>query len=297
MTDQSISKPQGAARSTKGLMQKTINHLIQLQDLLIARAQQEASMEDVRLEQLDAAIQAMYEQLPPPIAAQFKRIEKKAVLGIVPVANGVCSACGMSLPVSLVHSVHAADRLHTCPNCARMLFYPESSPRNIGKRQRRSEPPKVGIERFSAPELMIPDLASTERDDVLAELCSKMEAEGFVDNGRLLLEEALKREAIAGTAIGHSLAFPHVRGVEGGGLTLALGVSAKGVKFGGPGRALTRIVFFMVIPTAASAFYLKLLSGLAQVFQKEEAREKLMGHDSPEKLWKALIKVTKPLIR
>ena len=74
MTDQSISKPQGAARSTKGLMQKTINHLIQLQDLLIARAQQEASMEDVRLEQLDAAIQAMYEQLPPPIAAQFKRI-------------------------------------------------------------------------------------------------------------------------------------------------------------------------------------------------------------------------------
>jgi len=297
VTDHSTIEPQGTARSTKGLMQKTINHLIQLQDLLIARAQQEASMPDARMEQLEAAIREMYEQLPAPIAAQFRRLEKKATLGIVPIANGVCSACGMSLPVSMVHAVHAADRLHACPNCARLLYYPESSPRNIGRRQRRSEPPKVGIERFSSPELMVPELASIERDDVLAELCSKMEAEGFVDNGARLLEEALKREAIACTAVGHSLAFPHVRGVEGGGLTMALGVSPKGIKFGGPGRTLTRIVFFMVIPTAASAFYLKLLSGLAQIFQKEEAREKLMGHDSPEKLWKALIKITKPVIR
>ena len=254
-------------------------------------------MTDARMEQLDAAIREMYEQLPQPIAAQFRRLEKKAVQGIVPVANGVCSACGMSLPVSLVHAVRAADRLHACPNCARMLFFPESVPRTIGKKHRRSEPPKVGIERFSAPELMVPDLASTERDDVLAEICSKMEAEGFVDKGLRLIEESLKREAIASTAIGHGLAFPHVRGVEGGGLTMAVGVSSKGIKSWGPGRALTRIVFFVAIPTAASAFYLKLLSGLAQTFQKEDAREKLMGHDSPEKLWKALIKTTKSLIR
>lgn len=254
-------------------------------------------MENARFEQLDASIQAMYEQLPPQVATQFRRIEKKSLLGIVPVANGVCSACGMSLPVSLVHSVHAADALHSCPNCARLLYYPESSPRRIGKRARRSEPPKVGIERFSAPELMIPDLVSTERDDVIAELCSKMEAEGFVDNGKRLLEEALKREAIASTAIGHGLAFPHVRGVEGGALTLALGVSSKGVKFGGPSRILTRAVFFMAIPTAASAFYLKLLSGLAETFQKDDARDKLVGQETQDKLWKALIKATKPVIR
>lgn len=253
-------------------------------------------MPGTRLAQLDASIQTLFEQLPTDIANQFRKIEKKGHLAIVPIANGVCSACGMSLPVSLVHAVHAADRLHHCPSCARMLYYPEASPRRIGRRRRRSEPPKVGIERFSSPELMVPQLVSTERDDVLAELCSKMEAEGFVDNGQKLLEEALKREAICSTAVECGLAFPHVRGVEGGGLTLALGLSKKGVKFGA-GKSLTRIVFFVVIPTAASAFFLKLLSGLAQTFQKEEARDKLFEADTPEKLWKALVKATKGTIQ
>ncbi len=89
------------------------------------------------------------------------------------------------------------------------------------------------------------------------------------------------------------MAFPHVRGVEGGALTLALGLSKKGIKFGGPGRKLTRIVFFMVIPTAASAFYLKLLSGLTQTFRQTEARNKLFEANTPEKLWKTLLKLTK----
>ncbi len=286
-----------AARNKKGPMHRIINHLIQLQDLMVARAQQEASMPGARLSQLDASIQTLFSELPPNVADHFRKIEKKGLLAVVPISNGVCSACGMSLPVSLVHEVHAAKSLHFCPSCTRMLYYPEAPTRNIGKRKRRSEPPKVGIERFSSPELMITDLKSTERDDVLSELCTKMEAEGFVDNAAKLLEEALKREAIVSTAVDHGLAFPHVRGVEGGGLTMALGLSRKGVKFSPGTRALTRIIFFMVIPTAASAFYLKLLSGLNQSFQKEEAREKLFEAETPEQLWKLLFKATKATIQ
>ena len=59
------------------------------------------------------------------------------------------------------------------------------------------------------------------------------------------------------------------------------------------GKANTRVIFFMVIPTAASAFYLKLLAGLSQVFQKSENRDKLLEADTSEKLWKALIKTTR----
>jgi mannitol/fructose-specific phosphotransferase system IIA component (Ntr-type) len=246
---------------------------------------------------LDAAIQTLSDQLPPDVSNQFKKIEKKGSIAIVPVAKGVCSACGMSLPVSLVHDIHAADKLHQCPNCARMLYYPESSLRGIGKKKRRNEPPKIGIERFSSAELMIPSLASSGRDEVIAELSQKMEAEGFVENGAKLLEEALRREAIVSTAVEDGLAFPHVRGVEGGGLTLALGLHSKGVKFEGPTKAPTRIIFFMVIPTAASAFYLKLISGLCTAFQKEESREKLFEADTPDKLFKALIKTTKATIQ
>ena len=80
-------------------------------------------------------------------------------------------------------------------------------------------------------------------------------------------------------------------------MTLALGLAPKGIKFDPAGKATTRIIFFMVIPTAASAFYLKLLSGLAQVFQKPENREKLLDADTPEKMWRALLKATRMAIQ
>ncbi len=275
-------------------MQRTINHLIQLQDLYIARAQKEASMPGAQLTQLNDSIRTMMDELPVDIRNHFVRLQKKGHLAMVPVAHGVCSGCGINLPVSLVQAVRMAERLQPCPNCARILYYQNSLPRNTSVRARK--PVKMGVERFSSPELMIPRLASNDRDDVISELTHLLETKGFVDDGGLLMEEALKREAIVSTAVGKGLAFPHVRGVEGGGLTLALGVSKKGIKFGGPSRTLTRIVFFMVIPTAASAFYLKLLSGLTETFREEEMRSRLLEAETPEKLWSVLIKATKSAI-
>lgn len=123
-----------------------------------------------------------------------------------------------------------------------------------------------------------------------------MKKEGFVDNSAGLIEAALKREAIISTALEHGIAFPHVRGVEGGGLTLAVATSKKGFKFNPDSRKLTRIVFFMVIPTAASAFYLKLISGLTQTFLKKGTREKLLEITDQNKLWKTLLSTTKSSI-
>jgi mannitol/fructose-specific phosphotransferase system IIA component (Ntr-type) len=280
-------------------MQKLINHLVQLQELTYARAEQDASLPGGHLDQLDKSIDTMITELPVDTQSVVLRMLKKSPLAIVPIANKNCSACGMSLPLSLIQAVRTVDKLHTCPNCGRYLYYTTAAPRQMTKStsmSRRHEPPKVGIERFSSPDLMIPRLDAGDRDGAIAEICHLMEEKDFIDNGVLLSEEALKREAIVSTAVDHGLAFPHVRGVEGGGLTLALGVSEKGIKFGGPSRTLTRIVFFMVIPTAASAFYLKLLSGLTQAFRKEDAREKLMAEDTPEGLWKVLVKMTKSSI-
>lgn len=278
-------------------MQPVINLLVQLQELIIARAQQEVGMPGAQLDQLDASIASLTKELPADVSLQFTRLLQKGPLAIVPVVNGVCTACGMTLPVSLVYQVHAAENIYHCPSCARLLFHRESSVRNTRKAPRRSDPKKVGIERFSAEALMIPALQGTDRDAILTEMCRKLADEGFVDDAGKLMEAALQREAIVATAVEGGLAFPHVRSVEGGALTLALGIAPKGIKFDPAGKAHTRIVFFMVIPTAASAFYLKLLAGLSQVFQKQENRDKLLEADTPEKLWKALIKTTRLVIQ
>ena len=278
-------------------MQKIINHLVQLQELTLARAEREALMPGAQLAQLDESIATMMDELPVEVKSTFSRMLKKSPLAIVPIANKNCSACGMSLPLSLIQAVRSADKLHTCPNCGRFLYFTTVTPRRLAVSgsgaRRRTDPPKVGIERFSAPNLMIPRLEAADRDGALAEIAHLLEEQKFVDDGALLTEAALRREAIVSTAVDHGLAFPHVRGVEGGGLTLALAISEKGIRFGGPAKTLTRLIFFMVIPTAASAFYLKLLSGLTAAFRKEESRDKLMSMETPEDVWKTLIKLTK----
>lgn len=291
MTDEQTN-PAPERGNGRGRTHRWINQMIQLQDLIFARDQQEASMPGNRLTTLDASIQTLLGELPDEIRSHFVKMHKKANLAIVPIASGVCSACGMAIPVSQVHAVHAADAIYQCPSCARFLFYPEAAPRRLSQRRRRSEPPQVGMARFSSPALMVTQLTATDRDGAVAELCQKMESEGFVDNAIRLTEEALRREAIASTAVDHGLAFPHVRGVEGGGLTLALGLSRKGIKFGSA-KNLTRVVFLIVIPTAASAFYLRLLSGLTQSFRDEEARELLLKAETADDLWKALNKATR----
>lgn len=278
-------------------MQPIINHLVQLQELIVARAQQAAGQPNASLGSLDEAIASLTKELPADVNSQFTRLLKRSPLAIVPVENGVCTACGMTLPVALVHQVHAADQLYHCPSCARLLYYRAAGVRNIRKAPRRSDQPKIGVERFSSETLMIPDLKGKTRDAVLAELCQKLKGEGYVSDDKELLPLALEREAIISTAVEGGLAFPHVRGVEGGGLTMAVGISRDGVKFDESGDGLTHIFFFVVIPTAASAFYLKLLSGLSQVFQKEENRAKLLAATTAEDLWQALIKTTRLTIQ
>lgn len=277
-------------------MNPIINHLIQLQELTLIRSEQKAHRHDDRLEQLDASIQAFTAQLPDDTRQILLKLQKRDPIVIVPVSNSVCAACGMRLPTSLVQAVRSTDRIQNCPTCMRMLYLPGAPLRRVSEPARRTGTPKAGISRFSAQTLMVPGMKAGERDDAIRELALTMQNEGFVEDAERLVEEALRREAIVSTAVEHGLAFPHVRGVEGGGLTLAMGTSRKGIKFGGPGRRLTRIIFFIVIPTAASAFYLKLLSGLTEALREEETREALAAEDTQEKLWKALVKRTRHAI-
>lgn len=280
-----------AATPAKISPHRIINQLIQLQDLIFTRDQQSVATGS-RLTSLDQSIDQMMADLPEEVAIHFGRTLQKNNIGIAPMTNGVCSACGMGLPVSQVPQVRANDALHRCRNCTRFIYNQESAPKRLGKRRSRSEPPQVGIARFSSPDLMV-GLSATDRDGALKELCEKLQSEGFIDNSSRLLDESLKREAIISTAVDHGLAFPHVRGVEGGGLTLALGVSKKGIKFNPAARNLTRMIFFMVIPTAASAFYLKLLSGLGQTYSDAAARDAILEAESPEEMWRALLKSTR----
>ena len=270
-----------------------INQLIQLQDLVAAKIQKKVSMPNAHLDELEKSIQSLSADLSAPVKTHINRLLQKNPEAVVPVVNGNCSGCGMALTKSLIQAVIKAEQLNRCNNCTRFLYEPTTVIVRDRVTRIMNEVPKSGIDRYSSPELMMVPLKGNTPEEVLGELCNRMGENAFVKDPNQLLDLALQREAIVSTAVDNGLAFPHVRGVEGGGLSMAVGISKKGIKFGGPGRSLTRIFFFVVIPTATSAFYLKLISGISRTFRDKEARDALLEANSENDLWKVLMKLTR----
>jgi len=277
-------------------MDRIIKQLIQLQELHFTLLEQRTLVPKAQLADLENSIRTLMADLPPDIAKLFRGLRKRYDAAVVPETKGTCSACGISLPTSLTGEILAKKGIHQCPNCLRILYPFEGAPRQLKKDLQQTGKPRTGVARFSSAELMLPRIEAEGRDDAISELIQVMTEKGFVENHKDMLAAALRREAIVSTALDHGLAFPHVRGVEGGGLNFALGLKKRGIRFDPSHNRLTRIVFFIVIPSATSVFYLQVLAGLIETFQEEEARKQLLACKTPQEMWKTLKGLTKKTI-
>jgi mannitol/fructose-specific phosphotransferase system IIA component (Ntr-type) len=277
-------------------MDRILNQLIQLQELNFVLSEQRTLVPETRLTDLESSIAELLANLPEEIATLYRTLQERHQVAVVPETGGTCSGCGITLPTSLAAEIQRGKGIQQCPNCRRILYHLEGAPRQLRRTLERTGRPRVGVARFSSKELMLPGIEAEQRDDAISELIQLMAANGFVENPEGLLAATLQRESIISTALEHGLAFPHVRGVEGAGLTFSLGLKKKGLRFDGSKSRLTRIIFFIVIPSAASMFYLQLLSGLIETFREEGARKKLLGCKIPEEMWATLNSLTQKAI-
>ena len=275
-------------------MRSTVNHLSQLQELTLIRDEQRSIRgAGADLGDLNESIDAMAASLDPAVKTVRDRLYKKDHIVMAPMNDGSCSVCGMKLAISVVQSVKLCRTLVTCPSCARILYDPTGAKWVAERPKRSSGEHKVGVARFSAPELMVAGLQATTPEAAIAELAGTLQAGKFVDDAAKLVESAMAREATLPTGVGNGLAFPHVRGIEGGGLSLAFGTSRKGIKWGGADEKPVHFVFFSTIPTAVSMFYLRLLAGLTESYSKEQNRKAALEAKDGSALWKALVKATR----
>jgi mannitol/fructose-specific phosphotransferase system IIA component (Ntr-type) len=277
-------------------MKNVLNQLIQLQELNFAKEEQKASNSKIQLAQLEKAILAIRTQLPADVAERYDRLQQHYPLAVVPLVHGSCSRCGLAVPAAVVNAARAGEQLQNCPHCGRFLYYPETVARQPKKKQGSERSAESGIGRFSAANLMVPALAASTREEVIGELAKALGDGGYIEDAATVTELALRREAIVSTAVEHGLAFPHVRDVEGGGLTFAVGLKSKGIEFGATDGRLSKIFFFIVIPTHATAFYLRLLAGLVHTFDSADSRNALLECEKPEQMWKMLTKLTRDSI-
>ena len=278
-------------------MKNQLNLLNQLQELVFTRDEHNQTGDGSHLDSLNNSIETLTSKLDPQPKAFYQRLYKKDHVVMSPVINECCAVCGMRLPISQVQQVRLAKDLQTCSSCGRILFYEEDdAPRATSVNPVRPTERKTGVSRFSAEELMSCELQGTNPQAAISELINKMVENRFVSNPEALLRAAMEREIVLPTSLGNGVACPHVRGVEGGGLTLALGISMPGIKWGDDGEAV-HIVCFSVIPVAVSAFYLRLIALLSEAFSKKENHALLLKAKNPAELWKAFMKATRHSVR
>ena len=266
----------------------------QLQELVLTRDEHHQTGDGSHLDALNDAIDELQQKLDPQTAGLYGRLYKKSHIVLAAMSNGCCSVCGMQVPIAQSQQVRLGQHLVACSSCGRILFADaDDAVRNVAEKGDRDEP-KTGISRFSAEELMVVGLDASSREEAIAALAKAMEEHHFITNADNLVAAAMDREAVLSTAMEGGVAFPHVRGVEGGGLTLAMGVSKKGIDWDGE---KVNLVFLSAIPVAVSAFYLRLMAGLAQAFSKAENRDAAVAAKDSAALWKVLVKATRHAVK
>ncbi len=276
-------------------MKSQINLLRQLQELVLTRDEHHQAGDGSHLDKLNDAIFELQDKLSEQVSAVYGRLYKKSHIVMAAMSNNGCSVCGMQVPIAQAQQVKLAHHLVTCSSCGRILYAVEADEaRNVMEKPGAGDEPKTGISRFSAEELMIPRLKAKTQTEAIEELAKVMEEQKFIANATALASAAMDRERILSTAMGSGLAFPHVRGVEGGALTLTIGISEEGIDWDGE---KVHIIVLSAIPVAVSAFYLRLMAGLAQSFAKKDNLALLMAAKTSSEMWKTLVKVTRHTVK
>jgi uncharacterized protein len=82
-----------------------------------------------RLAQLQASRDTAAKVVDPALQARYETIRKKRGVALVPVVNGTCRGCHMSLPPQLFNMLRSGQiEIETCPSCYRLVYAPDPPP-------------------------------------------------------------------------------------------------------------------------------------------------------------------------
>ena len=138
-------------------------------------------------------------------------------------------------------------------------------------------------------DLIIADLRSGSRDEVLGELVACVVAANPEIEAGAALRVLLDRERIGSTGIGDGLAIPHARLPRLGRPVACFGRSAKGVDFRALDGRPTHLFLTLLAPVGEAGFHLKALARASRLLKDAEFRAELLATEDRTALWRAIV--------
>ena len=137
---------------------------------------------------------------------------------------------------------------------------------------------------FILPDALVPQLKSTERDEVITELVdAAVAAKGVPKNLRdTLIKEIIGREKHGSTGFGKGVAVPHVKHEKIKKMVAAVGVSQKGVDFNALDKEPVFSVVLLLSPIDQPDQHLQAMENIFSNLQKDNFRRFLRQADTAE---------------
>jgi nitrogen PTS system EIIA component len=141
---------------------------------------------------------------------------------------------------------------------------------------------------FIREDLILPDLKSLAKLDVLGELASHLAAKYPGVTRDDLLKVLVERERLASTAIGEGVAIPHGKLDAVGKLVACVGRAREGVDFDSMDGQPTHLFFVLIAPENSTGVHLKALARISRLFKDPEFRTRLLAAPGAHEMYEVI---------
>lgn len=138
---------------------------------------------------------------------------------------------------------------------------------------------------FIREDLIVPELRSKAKLDVLAELAGHLATRHGGVTAEDLVKVLVERERLASTAIGEGVAIPHGKLDAVGKLVACVGRTREGVDFDSMDGRPTHLFFVLVAPENSTGVHLKALARISRLFKDPEFRTRLLQAQTAKEMF------------
>src|SRR6516165_9839932 len=141
---------------------------------------------------------------------------------------------------------------------------------------------------FVRPELIVGELATHEKTEVIKELANHLAGHVSGVDREVLAKVLLERERLASTAIGEGVSIPHGKLDTVGKLVACVGRAVEGVDFDSMDGRPTHLFFVLVAPENSTGVHLKALARISRLFKDPEFRTRLMQAKDAQEIFRVI---------
>ena len=146
------------------------------------------------------------------------------------------------------------------------------------------KPDLTGILRPSA---IIAEMKASDKRSAIEELINRLDANGDLKDRDTVLSDVLQREESISTGMQNGIALPHATSDGVDQITLAVGISRKGIDFDSLDGKLSSI--FVLLLTPPDQPHIQVLADISFYLQNESVRQSLLARSTPEDIYRFFV--------